>query len=115
MGWVVKGRCSAIGGGVFRSIPGNVPTRARIGARNPFISIGIPTADHRFYPAAPVVPFQGNTGSGIGLAGGLGRGLDEDGGCGVGADPGGWSTCGATLLSTPLRSLWRWGNRIRYG
>ena len=48
------------------------PMRARIGARNPFVSIGIPTADLRFDPAAPVVPFQDKTGSGIGFAAGLG-------------------------------------------
>ena len=44
-------------------------------------------ANLRFYPAAPVVPFQGNTGLGIGFAAGPARALDEDDGCGVGADP----------------------------
>ena len=72
--------------------PSEISRRARIGARNPFVSNGIPTADLGFYPAAPVVPFQGNTGSEIGLAGGLGSGLDEDDGCGVGAAPGGWNS-----------------------
>ena len=60
------------------------PMRARIGARNPFVSIGIPTADLPFYPAALVVPFQDKTGSGIGFAAGLGRGHDEDDGCALG-------------------------------
>ena len=56
----------------------------RIGARNPFVSIGIPTADLRFYPAGPVVPFEDMTGLGIGFEAGPGRGLDEDDGCALG-------------------------------
>ena len=78
-----KGGTAHSQSGYFARSP-EVSRRARIGARNPFVSIGIPTADHRFYPPAPVVPFQGNTGSEIGLAGGLGRGLDEDDGVALG-------------------------------
>ena len=66
----------------------------------------LPTADLRFYPAAPVVPFQDNTEPGIGFAAGPARALDEDDGCSVGADPGGWNSCGRILLSLPLRSSW---------
>ena len=60
------------------------PRRARIGARNSFLSIGIPTADLRFYPAALLVPFQEKIGSGIGFAAARGRGLDEDDRCALG-------------------------------
>ena len=60
------------------------PRRARIGARNSFLSIGIPTADLRFYPAAMLVPFQEKIGSGIGFAAARGRGLDEDDRCALG-------------------------------
>ena len=37
----------------------------------------LPTADLRFYPAGPVVPFEDMTGLGIGFEAGPGRGLDE--------------------------------------
>ena len=105
MGWVRKGGTAQYEAGFFaRSM--EMSRRARIGAQNPFVSIGIPTADLRFYPAAPVVPFQGNIGSGIGFAAGPARALDEDDGCGVGAVLGGWNSCGETLLSPPLRSWW---------
>ena len=58
--------------------------RMRIGARNPFVSIGTPTADLRLYLAALVVPFQDKTGLGIGFEADPGRGLDEDGECALG-------------------------------
>ena len=64
---------------------------------------------------ALVVPFQDKTGSGIGFAAGPGRGLDEDDGCALGRVCDGWNTCGTTLLSPPLRSLWRGDNLIRHG
>ena len=60
------------------------PVRMRIGARNPFVSIGTPAADLCLYLAALVVPFQDKTGLGIGFEAGPGRGLDEDGECALG-------------------------------
>ena len=84
----------------FRDLPGEA-AGSESGADD-----ALPTVDLRFYPAAPVVPFQGNIGSGIGFAAGPARALDEDDGCGVGAVLGGWNSCGETLLSPPLRSWW---------
>ena len=48
------------------------PMRIRIDARNPFISIDMPTTGLRFYPAAPVAPVQEKTGSEIGFTARLG-------------------------------------------